>query len=187
MTSEPDVTTLLHDWSQGDQRALDQLAPLVLGELRRVARGYFAGERSGHTLEPTALVNEVFMWLMEREQLQWESRTQFFGFAAQLMRRILVDYARSHRTQKRGSGIMVAPLEEALDLAEHRDVDLVALDEALHELAKIDPEGSRVVEMSFFAGLSQDEIAEILEISKMTVRRRWTAAKIWLFRELKRG
>ncbi len=186
MTPEADVTTLLHDWGRGDQRALDQLAPLVLGELRRVARGYFAGERSGHTLEPTALVNEVFMWLMEREQLQWESRTQFFGFAAQLMRRILVDYARSHQRQKRGAGVALAPLEEALSLAEHRDVDLVALDEALDELAKIDPEGSRVVEMSFFAGLSQDEIAEVLGVSKMTVRRRWTAARIWLFRELKR-
>lgn len=184
--SDPDVTTLLRDWGRGDEEALDQLVPLVLGELRRVARGYFVGERSGHTLEPTALVNEVFMWLMERKQVQWENRTQFFGFAAQLMRRILVDYARSHGRQKRGAGIPVAPLDEALSLAETRDLDLVALDEALSELAEIDPDGSRVVEMRFFAGLTQDEIAEVLEVSKMTVRRRWTAARLWLYRELTR-
>lgn len=184
--SDADVTTLLRDWGRGDERALDQLMPMVFSELRRVANGYFVGERPGHTLEPTALVNEVFMWLMEREQLQWESRTQFFGFAAQLMRRILVDYARSHQRQKRGSGVSVASLDEALSLAETRDVDLVALDDALTELAEIDPDGSRVVEMSFFAGLTQDEIAEVLQVSKMTVRRRWTAARLWLYRELKR-
>lgn len=184
--SEPDVTALLRDWGDGDQEALDQLAPLVLGELRRVAKGYFAGERPGHTLQPTALVNEVFMWLMDRKQLRWESRTQFFGFAARMMRRILVDYARANQRQKRGAGIAVASLDEALKLAETRDVDLVALDDALRELAEIDPEGSRVVEMSFFAGLTQDEIAEVLQISKMTVRRRWTAARLWLYRELRR-
>ncbi len=184
--SEPDVTTLLQDWGRGDQDALDQLAPIVLDELRRVAGGYFAGERPGHTLEPTALVNEVFMWLMEREQVEWENRNQFFGFAANLMRRILVDYARSHQRQKRGAGIAAASLDEALNLAESRDVDLLALDDALSELSEIDPEGSQVVEMSFFAGLSQDEIAEVLKVSKMTVRRRWTAARLWLFRELKR-
>lgn len=183
--TDPDVTTLLRDWGRGDQKALDKLVPLVLGELRRVARGYFVGERSGHTLEPTALVNEVFLWLMERKQLQWESRTQFFGFAAQLMRRILVDYARAHGRQKRGAGVSVAPLDEALNLAQMRHLDLVALDDALSELAKIDPEGSRVVEMRFFAGLTQEEIAEVLEISRMTVRRRWTAARLWLYRELK--
>jgi len=182
---DPDVTTLLQDWGRGDAQALERLVPLVLGELRRVARGYFAGERTGHTLQPTALVNEVFMWLMEREEVQWQSRTQFFGFAAQLMRRILVDYARSHGRQKRGAGILVAPLEEALCLAATRDLDLVALDDALSELAKIDPEGSQVVEMSFFAGLTQDEIAEVQQVSKMTVRRRWTAAQAWLYRELK--
>ncbi len=184
--AEPDVTTLLRDWGRGDQQALDQLAPIVLGELRRVAGGYFAGERPGHTLEPTALVNEVFMWLMEREQVEWENRNQFFGFAANLMRRILVDYARSHQRQKRGAGIAAASLDEALNLAESRDVDLLALDDALNELSQIDPEGSQVVEMSFFAGLSQDEIAEALKVSKMTVRRRWTAARLWLYRELRR-
>jgi RNA polymerase sigma factor (TIGR02999 family) len=184
--SDPDVTTLLQDWGRGDSKALEKLVPLVLGELRRVARGYFVGERPGHTLEPTALVNEVFMWLMEREQVQWQSRTQFFGFAAQLMRRILVDYARSHGREKRGAGVAVQPLDEALTLAATRDVDVVALDDALKELEKIDPDGSRVVEMSFFAGLTQDEIAEVMRVSKMTVRRRWTAARLWLYRELKR-
>ncbi len=184
--SDPDITTLLQDWSHGDRQALNRLAPIVLGELRRVAGGYFAGERPGHTLQPTALVNEVFMWLLEREQVQWENRTQFFGFAANLMRRILVDYARTHRRDKRGGGIPAASLEEALDLAEAQDVDLVALDDALSELAKIDPEGCQVVVMRFFAGLSQDEISEVLKISKMTVRRRWTAARLWLYRELKR-
>lgn len=184
--SEPDITTLLRDWGRGDEEALGRLAPIVLNELRRVAGSYFGSERSGHTLEPTALVNEVFMWLLEREQVQWESRNQFFGFAANLMRRILVDYARSHRRQKRGAGILPESLDEALNLAESQDVDLLALDDALNELAKIDPEGSQVVEMKFFAGLSQDEIAEVLKISKMTVRRRWTTAKLWLYRELKR-
>ena len=183
--SDSDVTTLLQAWSRGDSKALEKLVPLVLNELRRVAGGYFAGERPGHTLEPTALVNEAFCWLMEREHVQWESRTQFFGFAAQLMRRILVDYARSHSRKKRGGGVAVKPLDEALTLAETRDVDLVELDEALKELDKIDPGSSRVVEMSFFAGLTQEEIADVLGISKSTVRRRWMTAKLWLYRELK--
>ncbi len=185
MTSDTDVTALLRNWGQGDPEALDRLMPLVLGELRRVARSYFAGERPGHTLQPTALVNEVFMWLKERKQVQWESRNQFFGFAAQLMRRILVDYARSHSRQKRGAGVVVQPLDEALTLAAAKDVDLIELDDALKELEKIDPEASQVVEMSFFAGLTQEEIADILQVSKMTVRRRWMAARLWLYRELK--
>ncbi len=184
--SDPEITILLKDWSRGDPEALDQLMPLVFGDLRRVARSYFSGERSGHTLQPTELVNEVFIWLMERQQVRWESRTHFFGFAAQLMRRILVDYARTRRTQKRGAGVSVTPLDEAVILAETRDVDLVGLDEALKGLAEIDPEGSRVVEMRFFAGLTQEEIAEVLGVSKMTVRRHWTAARLWLYRELKR-
>ncbi len=184
---DTDVTALLKDWGKGDPEALGRLMPLVHGELRRVASGYFARERPGHTLQPTALVNEVFLWLVERKQVQWESRSHFFGFAAQLMRRILVDYARTHKAGKRGRGVSAAPLDEALNLAEARHVDLVALDDALEDLARIDPEGSRVVEMKFFAGLTHEEIAELLGVSPMTVRRQWTAAKLWLFRQLKRG
>lgn len=183
--SEPDITTLLQDWGRGDREALNRLAPIVLDELRCVAEGYFAGERPWHTLQPTALVNEAFMWLLERDQVQWENRTQFLGFAANLMRRILVDYARSHRREKRGGGIPAASLDDALNQAEAQDVDLVALDDALNRLAKIDPESSQMVVMRFFAGLTQDEIAEVLKVSKMTVRRRWTAARLWLYRELK--
>ena len=184
--SDQDITTLLKSWSRGDEESPGRLMPLVFDELRLTARGYFANERASHALQPTALVNEVFMWLMERDQLAWESRAHFFGFAAQLMRRILVDYARSHQAKKRGSGVESAPLDEALTLAEARHIDLVALDEALEDLARLDPEGSRIVEMKFFAGLTHGEIAEVLGVSTMTVRRQWTAAKLWLFRQLKR-
>ena len=184
--SDPDVTQLLEDWSAGRSEALAELMPLVYGELRRVAHGYFVHERPDHTLQPTALVHEVFMWLMDRHEVRWESRTHFFGFAAQLMRRLLVDYARAHKAEKRGSGAAAAPLDEGLSLAKTRDVDLVALDVALKDLARIDPDGSRVVEMRFFAGLTHQEIAEVMGVSTMTVRRQWTAARLWLYRQLKR-
>ena len=143
-------------------------------------------EGGWHTLQPTALVNEVFLRLKDRRQVSWENRSHFFGFAAQLMRRILVDHARSHRADKRGGGIAVAPLDEALAVAETRHLDLVALDEALNDLARIDPEGSRVVEMRFFAGLTHEEIADVLKVPKIRVRRQWTTAKLWLHRQLKR-
>lgn len=182
--ADSDITRLLLDWSRGDRKALDQLMPLVFDELRRVARGYFVDERAGHTLQPTALVNEVFVRLVDRRKVSWANRNHFFGFAAQLMRRVLVDHARGHKAGKRGGGIPQASLDEALALAETRELDLIALDEALNDLARIDPQGSRVVEMRFFAGLTHDEIAEVLEVSPITARRQWTTAKLWLFRHL---
>ncbi len=182
--SDSDITRLLLDWSQGDRQALDQLMPLVFDELRRVARGYFVDERAGHTLQPTALVNEVFVRLVDRRKVTWANRNHFFGFAAQLMRRVLVDHARGHKAGKRGGGIPMASLDEALALAETRDLDLLALDAALDDLARIDPQGSRVVEMRFFAGLTHDEIADVLDISAITARRQWNTAKLWLFRHL---
>ena len=181
-----DVTQILSQIEQGDQAAAEQLLPLVYEHLKKLAAVKMAAERPDHTLQATALVNEVFMWLMDRHEVRWESRTHFFGFAAQLMRRILVDYARAHKAEKRGSGAAAAPLDEALNLAMTRDVDLVALDDALKDLARLDPDGSRVVEMRFFAGLTHQEIAEVMGVSTMTVRRQWTAARLWLFRRLKR-
>ena len=185
--SELDITTLLKKWGQGDREALEQLMPLVFEELRRVAAGYFDSESPGHTLQPTALVNEVFLRLVDRRKVSWENRAHFFGFAAQLMRRILVDHARGRKASKRGGGLAVAPLDEALAVAQKRDVDLIALDDALADLARIDPEGSRVVEMRFFAGLTHQEVAEVLGVSEIKVRRQWTAAKLWLFRQLKKS
>ncbi len=183
--SESDITTLLLDWGRGDQEALGQLMPLVFDELRRVAKVYFADERAGHTLQPTALVNEVFLRLMDRRQVSWENRAHFFGFAAQLMRRVLVDHARGRGAAKRGNHPPKASLDEALLLAETRDLDLLALDEALDDLARIDPQGSKVVEMRFFAGLTHEEVAEVLGVSPITARRQWNTAKLWLFRHLK--
>ena len=171
---EPDVTTLLKDWSRGDPEALDQLMPLVFGELRRVASSYFADERSGHTLQPTVLVNELYLRLLGRRQVSWKNRAHFFGSAAQLMRRILVDHARRYKASKRGSGAAAASLDEALAVAEARDLDLIALDEALDDLARHDPEGSRVVEMRFFFGLTHEEIAEVMNVPVIRVRRRLT-------------
>ena len=185
--SDTDITTLLKEWSQGDEQALDQLMPQVFGELRRVARGYFEGESPGHTLQPTALVNEVFLRLVDRRKVSWENRSHFFGFAAQLMRRILVDHARGRKADKRGGGIAFAPLDEALAVVQEQDLDLIALDDALADLARLDPEGSRVVEMHFFAGLTHREIAEVLEVPEIKVRRQWTVAKLWLFRQLKKA
>ncbi|MEM7356910.1 MAG: sigma-70 family RNA polymerase sigma factor [Acidobacteriota bacterium] len=183
--AEQDITTLLLDWSRGDGKALEQLMPLVFDELRRVARGYFADERVGHTLQPTALVNEVFVRLVDRRKVSWANRNHFFGFAAQLMRRVLVDHARGRNAGKRGGGIPMASLDEAMALAATREVDLIALDEALDDLARIDPQGSRVVEMRFFAGLTHEEVADVLGVSPITARRQWTTAKLWLYRHLK--
>ena len=183
--SDRDITVLLLDWSRGDRRALDQLMPLVFDELRRVARSYLTDERAGHTLQPTALVNEVFMRLVDRRRVSWANRNHFFGFAAQLMRRVLVDHARGRKADKRGGGIPRASLDEALVLAENRALNLIALDEALNDLARIDPQGSQVVEMRFFAGLTHEEVAEVLDVSPITARRQWTTAKLWLYRHLK--
>jgi RNA polymerase sigma factor (TIGR02999 family) len=180
----PEVTQLLQDWSRGDPAALERLIPLVFDDLRRIAIRCLRGESQGHTLQPTALVNEVYLRLIGQRQTHWESRSQFFSFAALLMRRILVDHAKGRQAAKRGGGVAKVPLDEAIDLPETRGVDLVALDEALSRLAEIDRRQSRIVELRFFMGLSHEEIADVLEISVTTVKREWKLARLWLFREL---
>ena len=178
------VTKLLIDWGNGDVGALDRLMPLVYAELHRAADNYMAGERSEHTLQTTALINEVYLRLGEFQHVDWQNRAQFFGICAQLMRRILVDFARSHRSQKRGGGIPALQLDEALIVSREQGADLVALDEALNELAEKDSRKSRVVELRFFAGLTTKETAHVLQVSVETVMRDWRLAKAWLWRQL---
>ncbi len=177
------VTALLVAWSKGDERALEALTPLVYDELRRLARSYMRQERSGHTLQSTALVHEAFLRLID-QKVQWNSRAHFFGIAAQMMRRILVDHAKAQSTAKRGAGALRVELDEGLATAPNRDVDLLALDEALERLTKIDPQRSRIVELRFFGGLSNEESAELLGVSPATIQRQWTGARAWLFHEL---
>lgn len=177
------VTELLVAWSKGDERALDALTPLVYGELRRLARSYMRQERAGHTLQSTALVHEAFLRLID-QRVQWNSRAHFFGIAAQMMRRILVDHAKAQSTAKRGAGALRIELDEGLATAPSRDVDLLALDEALERLNKVDPQRSRIVELRFFGGLSNEESAEVLGVSPATIQRQWTGARAWLFHEL---
>lgn len=186
MSASPhEVTELLSEWSRGDSAALERLIPLVFEDLRRIASRCLRNEGQGHTLQPTALVSEVYLRLMGQRQLEWQSRDQFFGVAALLMRRIMVDYGRGRQSAKRGGGLAKVPLDEAIDfLPETRGVDLVALDGALSRLAEIDPRLGRIVELRFFMGLSHEEIAEILQISTTTVKREWKTARLWLFREL---
>ncbi len=188
MTSPPteQVTQLLIAWSGGDQSALEKLAPLVYAELRRLAQRYMGHERPGHTLAPTALVNEAFIRLIGPSKIEWQSRAHFFAISAQLMRRILVDFARSRQYQKRGGGVARVEFDEALVVTPERDADLVALDDALEALAKVDPRKARVVELRFFGGLNVEEAAQVLGVSGDTVRRDWRLAKVWLLREVKR-
>jgi RNA polymerase sigma factor (TIGR02999 family) len=186
-TPTSDVTKLLHDWSQGDAAALEKLIPLVFEDLRQIAGRLFQRESDDHTLQPTALVSEVYLRLMDQRKVHWQNREQFFGVAALMMRRILVDYAKGKQAAKRGSGIRNVSLDEALAVAELREVDVVALDEALSRLAEIDPRQGRIVELRFFMGLSNERIAEILDISVTTVKREWRTARLWLFRELSRS
>ena len=183
-TPSSDVTRLLQDWSHGDPAALERLIPLVFEDLRQIAGRMFQRESDGHTLQPTALVNEVYLRLMEQRKIHWQNREQFFGVAALMMRRILVDYAKGRQAAKRGSGAPKVPLDETIAVPELRGVDVVALDDALSRLAGIDPRQGRIVEMRFFMGLSHEEIAEVLEISVTTVKREWRTARLWLFREL---
>lgn len=185
--SSQQVTDLLRAWSDGDQTALEQLMPLVYTELHRLAKRYMRRERSGLTLQTTALINEAYLRLIERSHTRWENRAHFFAISAQLMRQILVDFARSRRTRKRGGEEFQVSLGEALAVPVKRDVDLVALDDALAALAAIDARKSRIVELRFFGGLSEEETAAVLKISPATVRRDWKVAKVWLLRELKRG
>jgi RNA polymerase sigma factor (TIGR02999 family) len=182
--SSPDITRLLLAWGQGDQEALDELYPLVYGELRRLARGYMRRERPGHTLQTTALVNEAYLRLVNVKEVDVQSRAQFFGLSAQIMRNILVDFARS---RPRAAGKREAQrvlLDEALTISRERSPDLVALDDALSALARIDERKSRIVELRYFGGLSVEETAEALKISPRQVNREWNSAKAWLYREL---
>lgn len=180
------VTRLLRAWSQGDDAALTALTPLVHAELRRLARGHMRGERRDHTLQPTALVNECFLRLMEAREVQWQDRAHFFALSARLMRRILVDLARARRFDKRGGGAEHVPLDESVPAVEPGR-DLVALDNALQALAEVDERKSHVVELRFFGGLSHGETAEVLGVSAKTVMREWQLAKMWLLRELRQG
>ncbi len=183
-----DVTRLLLDWSQaGNRAALDALTPLVYDELRRLAGAYLRRERHDHTLQSTALVHEAYLKLIDQRNVHWQNRAHFFGVAAQMIRRILVDHARGHQAVKRGSGAAQLSLDEALGVpGQQRDVNLVALDDALGELEKLDPQQSRVIELRYFAGLSIEETAEVMSISPATVKREWSTARAWLFRELNR-
>jgi RNA polymerase sigma-70 factor (ECF subfamily) len=178
-----DISTLLRAWSAGDQNALEKLTPIVYGELHRLARRYMKGERPGHSLQTTALVNEAYTRLVDYKRMQWQDRAHFFAVSAQLMRRILVDHARRHNL-KRGAGVQHVSLEEAAIVGGDQDTDLVALDDAMNELARLDPRKVQVVEMRFFGGLSVEETAEVLKVSTVTVKRDWRAARTWLYREL---
>jgi RNA polymerase sigma factor (TIGR02999 family) len=185
--SPKDITQLLVDWSDGNKEALDKLVPLVHEELRRLARRYMRREHAGHTLQTSALVNEAYLKLIDQREVRWRNRTHFFAIAAQLMRRILIDHARRHHYQKRGGGAYKLSLDEAALVIQERAADLVALDDALSELAEFDPRKSRIVEMRFFGGMSAEEVAEALSCSLRTVEREWRKAKAWLHRAVSRG
>lgn len=178
------VTRLLLQWTDGDTNALDQLLPLVYDELRRLAQSYLRRENVGHTLQSTALVHEAYLRLVDQRNVNWQNRSHFFGIAAQMMRRVLVDHARAHHAAKRGSGGIKVTLDEGLVAAEQRDVNVIALDGALNKLSEIDPQQSRIVELRFFAGLSIEDTAEVLKISPATVKRDWAMAKAWLYGEM---
>jgi len=181
----PDITELLVAWSGGDRSALDQLAPVVYEELRRQAKALMARERPGHTLQTTALVNEAYLRLVDCNRMRWQDRAHFFAVSAQMMRRVLVDYARRQNV-KRGGGLKRVSLDEAADIGIDRAAEFVAIDDALNTLAEIDPRKSSVVELRFFGGLSVEETAEILKVAPITVIRDWNMARAWLYRELSR-
>jgi RNA polymerase sigma-70 factor (ECF subfamily) len=188
-TQAPDnaqVSRLLRAWGDGDRAALDQLTPIVYEELRRLARGYMRGERPGHSLQTTALVNEAYMRLVDYKGMLWQNRAHFFAVSAQLMRRILVEHARRHNL-KRGGGVQHVSLDETAIVGGDRAADLVALDDAMDALAQLDARKAQVVEMRFFGGLSVEETAEVLKVSSVTVMRDWSTAKAWLYRELTGG
>ncbi len=178
-----DVSAILRAWTDGDQGALDRLTPIVYAELRRLARRYLRQERQGHSLQTAALVNEAYIRLIDYKRMQWQNRAHFFAVSAQLMRRILVDHAR-RRNLKRGAGVPHVSLEDAAVVSDESATDLLALDEALDALSRLDPRKVRVVEMRFFGGLSVEETANVLNVSAITVMRDWSSAKAWLYREL---
>ncbi|MCI0387311.1 MAG: sigma-70 family RNA polymerase sigma factor [Acidobacteria bacterium] len=187
MPTTHEITNLLIAWSEGDRESLDKLAPLVESELHRLARGYLAKERPGHILQATALVHEAYLRLIDWQNVRWENRAHFFGVAAQMMRRILVDYAVKQKSGKRGGGAQPVSLGEAAAVFSERNPDLVALDEALDKLAALNSRQSRVIELHFFGGLALKEIAEVLGVSHGTVKRDLTLAKLWLLGELGGG
>jgi RNA polymerase sigma factor (TIGR02999 family) len=183
--SQRQVTQLLLDWSNGDQEALDKLIPLVYQELKRLARYYMRRERAGHTLQTSALVNEAYIQLVDYKRMKWKDRTHFLAVAAQAMRRILVDHARTRYSAKRGgSQALKVSLDEAATLADERAAEMVALDDALTRLAELDPRKSRIVELRYFGGLEIEEAAHMIGISPATVKREWNAARLWLYREM---
>lgn len=185
-STEADVSTLLRAWSDGDQKALDKLAPIVYDELRRLARHYLSRERIGHSLQATALVNEAYLRLVDYKRMRWENRAHFFAVSAQLMRRILVDHARRHNL-KRGGCVQHLALEDRAVVGGGRAENMVVLDDAMQALARIDPRKAHVVELRFFGGLSVEETAEVLKVSPVTVMRDWSTARAWLYREMGGG
>ena len=194
MTDSPDdVTTLLQRWSEGDRTALDRLLPMIHAELRRIAARQLAGERDDHTLVPTALVSELFLRLVDQRRAAWDNRAQFFAVAAQLMRRILVDYARSRQADKRGGAVTLlslddladdSPAQPRADMRGDAAADVLAIDQALERLAALDPDQARIIELRFFAGLTVEETAHVLRRSPRTIKREWRLARAWLHREL---
>jgi len=179
-----EITELLAEWRDGNQSALDELYPLVYNELHRLARRYMSRERKGHTLQTTALINEAYVRLVDQKNVQWANRSHFFAISAQIMRRILIDHARRHAYAKRGGGAQQVSLEEAATVAPDLGLELIRLDEALKTLAEMDPRRSQVVEMRYFGGLNNEEIAGVLNISENTVTRDWNMARAWLYLQL---
>jgi RNA polymerase sigma factor (TIGR02999 family) len=185
--SSHQITLLLVDWSKGDEYALEQLMPLVYEELRRMARNYMRRQPSGHTFQTTELIHEAYLKIAAGKDKQWQNRAHFFGVAANIMRRILVDHARKHNADKRGGEFSKEQLEEALVVvSDEKSFELLALDDALVELAKVDPQKSRIVELRYFGGLSVEETAEVMGISEITVKRHWKMAKAWLYGQISR-
>jgi RNA polymerase sigma-70 factor (ECF subfamily) len=181
------VTELLVRWGQGNKAALDELMPVVYQELRRLAQNYLSDERRGHTLQTTALVHEAYLRLVDQRSVNWQNRAQFFGVAAQMMRRILINHAVDRQAKKRQGYATKVSLDEAVSFFEQREVDLMALDEALNGLAALDTEQARIVELRFFTGLTIEEVAEVMGLSPATIKREWESAKLWLRRQLSRG
>ena len=187
VSSPTEVTKLLLAWSEGEDAAREELVPLVYEELHRLAKRYMRKERAGHTLQTSALVNEAYLRLVGAKAVRWQNRAHFFAVSARLMRRILVDFARAKHNQKRGGGALLVSLDEALGMPDEPSADVLALDEALSRLAVLHPRQGQVVEMRYFGGLSEEEMADVLKVSLRTVQQDWRLARLWLYRELSRG
>ena len=188
MENRPDaVSSLLRAWGRGNLQARDELVPLVYSELRRRAAAYLRRERADHTLQPTALVHEAYLRLIGQERVAWQNRAQFFGIAAQMMRRILVDHAREHQAAKRSGTVWKVPFDDRIGAAQPRECELLLLDQALTELARLDPRQAQVVELRYFGGLAEHEVAAVLSLSRATVTREWQTARAWLYRRMTTG